>query len=274
MQKALAEALTGEGRVRVPDSLGRLFATYAYLGHLDVRPLDNPGKQAPHGRAPKESSSIEFRAEPHEGDGWRIEGKTEAVSEGVSTNHYAHQVKLEWTGFVQIRDGRIAKLLLAARGEEKLRYGSGNEMTGEEVASLPGGRPIKLECGVRYGLIGEPVTEGDAISESEAAGPPQALQAKLQELMRRIQALVSQGKVDEAEAAIDEVLKKLGSGEGGGMQSKMEQLQQEIRRWQREGRDPSPIGRIMQRFEPLIREGKVKEAEAPIDEALKRAREG
>jgi hypothetical protein len=37
---------------------------------------------------------------------------------------------------------------------------------------------------------------------------------------------------------------------------------------QAEGRDPSRIGEIMQSFEPLLKSGKLAEAEAVLDRAL------
>ncbi|MBI4659253.1 MAG: periplasmic heavy metal sensor [Verrucomicrobia bacterium] len=57
------------------------------------------------------------------------------------------------------------------------------------------------------------------------------------------------------------------------IQMKMQGVQASIRRWEQDGRDLSPIGQIMDEFEPLMREGKFKEAEAVLDRALKRLRE-
>jgi hypothetical protein len=48
----------------------------------------------------------------------------------------------------------------------------------------------------------------------------------------------------------------------------MQRIQQGIRRWQRRRRDPRPVGEILEQFEPLMREGKIKEAEAVLDRAL------
>jgi hypothetical protein len=49
---------------------------------------------------------------------------------------------------------------------------------------------------------------------------------------------------------------------------KMQQLQAGMQRWQKSGRDASPVVRVMQRFEPLLRGGQFKEAESVLDEAL------
>ena len=53
-----------------------------------------------------------------------------------------------------------------------------------------------------------------------------------------------------------------------GFVAKMERLKAGIARWQSEGRDPSPIGQIMQQFEPLMRSGKIEPANALLDQAL------
>ena len=53
-----------------------------------------------------------------------------------------------------------------------------------------------------------------------------------------------------------------------GFIAKMERLKAGIARWQSEGRDPTPIGQIMQQFEPLMRSGKIEPANALLDHAL------
>ncbi len=50
---------------------------------------------------------------------------------------------------------------------------------------------------------------------------------------------------------------------------KMEKIKAGVEDWQGSGRDPSGIGEIMQEFEPLMKAGKFKEAEAVLDRALK-----
>ena len=53
------------------------------------------------------------------------------------------------------------------------------------------------------------------------------------------------------------------------LQAKIEKIQAGIQRWQDEGRDPSPIAETMQQFEPLMKAGKVKDAEALLDKVIK-----
>ena len=56
------------------------------------------------------------------------------------------------------------------------------------------------------------------------------------------------------------------------LQGKMQKFHAGLQKWQQEGRDLSPVGRILQEFEPLMRQGKLPEAEAVLDRALKRLR--
>jgi hypothetical protein len=58
------------------------------------------------------------------------------------------------------------------------------------------------------------------------------------------------------------------------LRKKMERVKAGVDGWQSAGRDPSRIGQIMQEFEPLMREGKLKDAEEVLDRALKVLGEG
>ncbi len=53
------------------------------------------------------------------------------------------------------------------------------------------------------------------------------------------------------------------------LHSKGDRVEAGVRLWQEQGRDPSPVAQIMQEAEPLIRDGKLDEAEAVLDRALK-----
>jgi Spy/CpxP family protein refolding chaperone len=53
------------------------------------------------------------------------------------------------------------------------------------------------------------------------------------------------------------------------IQEKMERVQVGADKWQGEGRDPAPIAEIMQQVGPLVNAGKVQEANALLDRALK-----
>ena len=53
------------------------------------------------------------------------------------------------------------------------------------------------------------------------------------------------------------------------LEGKLKNVQEGVQGWQNAGRDPSKVAEIMQEFEPLMRAGKHKEAEAVLDRALK-----
>jgi|ERR1044071_1390492 Spy/CpxP family protein refolding chaperone len=82
-------------------------------------------------------------------------------------------------------------------------------------------------------------------------------EVKLQEIKSKI----ATGQIPSAEA-VQRVL-----------EGKMKNVQEGAQRWQNEGRDPSKVAEIMQEFEPLMKEGRHKEAEAVLDRALKLLRE-
>lgn len=53
------------------------------------------------------------------------------------------------------------------------------------------------------------------------------------------------------------------------LQAKIEKIQAGVQRWQDDGRDPSSIAETMQQFDPLMKAGKIKEAEALLDTVIK-----
>lgn len=53
------------------------------------------------------------------------------------------------------------------------------------------------------------------------------------------------------------------------LQEKAGRIQNGVARWTEEGRDPTPIGELMNQLDPLMRAGKFREAEAILDQALK-----
>jgi hypothetical protein len=165
VQQALAKALAkpAAGRVRLPDDFARSCAAHAHLGHIDVQPCLCMIK----GRAENKGQwkRCELWARKLEAGKaatlWRIEGESHVVSELSINGTGVHEVKLVWEGFLAVKGDRLARLLLSARGTEKLQFGNDDHPLlrekGDEVSILPAGRPIDRESGVRYGIIGEPV---------------------------------------------------------------------------------------------------------------------
>ena len=80
-------------------------------------------------------------------------------------------------------------------------------------------------------------------------------QAKLQEIKKQQAAITAQtGRPPEPHAVLMEKLKKVEAG---------------VQKWVDAGRDPAPVGELMQRFDSLTQQGKFKAAEELIDQALK-----
>lgn len=160
LQGTLARVLDEEGdlrRRRIPDECARLFVTHAYLGELDVQPLENPR------RGKSSLRQCEFWAEREAGGSsaalWRVEGSSEVYTDEMANAGPGdfHEVQLTWEGFLEVDGRRIRLLCLTARGMEKPRFGSARGPSPIPAASLPGGRAIDQACEVRYGIIGEPV---------------------------------------------------------------------------------------------------------------------
>ena len=162
-QKELARVLANAGteRVRLPDEFSKLFATHAHLGHIDVQPCLCMVK----GMAENKGAwkQCEFWARKMETGKdiqlWQVEGQSEVVSALSINGNGVHNVKLSWEGFLELKEQRLTRLLLSGRGQEVLEFAKDDHplkrSKRDEVAFLPGGRPIDLACSVRYGIRSE-----------------------------------------------------------------------------------------------------------------------
>ena len=186
MQEALAVA--GAEPFRVPEELARLLVSHAYLGQLDVNPVDAPGGTG-------ELKLCDFRARRVDAEGgrssWiRIEGRSEAAGatgdrDGSDGRRWQHEVKLIWDGWIETRERRITRLLLRARGSEKLRWDNAFQAFpgGVDVTHLPAGHPFDLATEVRYGIIGEPVPDAEAGPGGPVAQVPDEARRQLSEAL-------------------------------------------------------------------------------------------
>jgi hypothetical protein len=173
MQVALAKALedAGSDRFRLADDLGRLLVSHAFLGELDVNPVESH-----HGSkgTVKQCDFWARRAPGADSDAIRvrIEGKSEARGvqsgddKGAGGRPFQHEVNLAWEGIIEIKRDRMSRLLLVARGSEKLEWGnipSKAELQAQRNVILEwAGRTSNLNCGVRFGIVGEPITADQA----------------------------------------------------------------------------------------------------------------
>jgi hypothetical protein len=181
MQEVIADTLSlpETGRVRLPEAFGKLCATYAHLGHLDVRPVFGNGDHQNRGEwrqcefwAEKAADVGASRGASATGATWRVRGESEIVSEVAINGKGVHNVKLTWDGFLKIKGKQMTSLLLSARGKEKLQFEKDDhplkKVKRDEVVFLPGGRPIDMESGVRYGILGEPVPAEESSDAEDA----------------------------------------------------------------------------------------------------------
>jgi hypothetical protein len=150
----------------MPDTLARQLISHAFLGQLDVNPLGSPdgGKG--------EFQNCELWVQNVSSDQGaparlRVAGASHVAggegqnrpAKGGDGRIWEHEVKLAWDGVIEMQGGRFIRLLLRARGSEKLKWGNPSMSASSDVACLPGGHPIDLSCQVRYGILGESATD-------------------------------------------------------------------------------------------------------------------
>jgi hypothetical protein len=169
----LAGAGAGKGPVKLPLEVTRPWVKQAYMGVLDVQPLDNPG----HGNG--DLKQCEFWAQQVEDAKrlrfWRVEGTSEVFIDRMANSGPGdmHEVTLQWHGYIEMDGKRMSRLLLSAGGKETLKFNSARAKDENELAILPGGHRIDMACAVRFGMLGEPAgpdrVAADAPDPSQAA---------------------------------------------------------------------------------------------------------
>jgi hypothetical protein len=180
MQVALAKALkdAGGSRFRLADDLGRLLVSHAFLGELDVSPVDGHNGS----RGALEQSDFWARRVGRASDDpvrVHLQGKSQARGaqrgdqKGFAGRLWQHEVNLAWEGIIEMKKDRMSRLLLVARGSEKLKWGNvplESELQGQRNVILEwAGRSPDLSCEVRYGIIGEPVAADQAGADEAPA---------------------------------------------------------------------------------------------------------
>ncbi len=88
---------------------------------------------------------------------WRVAGNSEVFNDKLANGEPGdlHEVKLTWHGFIEMNANRMTRLLLSARGSERLKFGSARGRDINEVANLPAGHRIDIASEVRFGILGE-----------------------------------------------------------------------------------------------------------------------
>jgi hypothetical protein len=181
MARALADG--GEGSVKLPPGVTRPWVKRAYLGVLDVQPLDNPGGSR------GELGQCDFGATKVGTDKgrslWRVEGASEVFIDRMANAGPGdlHEVKLRWHGFIEMDGDRMTRLVLSAAGKERLKFNSARGADENEVASLPGGHRIDMVCEVRFGLLGEPAGPDKVAADAPAPAQPEDVRRQITETL-------------------------------------------------------------------------------------------
>ena len=207
MQQALANALkeAGSDRVRLADDLARLLVSHAFLGELDVNPVVSVnGSKC-------DLEQCEFWARRVEGPTTILCGSVSKASpkargvqggdeHGYDGRLWQHEVKLTWEGIIEMKKDRMSRLLLVAAVPKNSSGGTflGNCRGKLGVILSWAGRAPDLNCGVRYGIMGEPVPDeetGDA--QAAAQEIPDEARKQLVEAIGGGHFLVLRDKVQE-----------------------------------------------------------------------------
>lgn len=134
----------------IPRTVAELFAGYAYLGPLDVKPINNPAFGS------TEVLRINFRAEPDSQNSnlWHVTGESHikcASPPGGRT--FSNEIELSWTGYIRLEEKQVRRIALVASGKETLKWNPGLGNADVPVVShLPAGRRINFSGHVRYGI--------------------------------------------------------------------------------------------------------------------------
>jgi hypothetical protein len=151
IQENLARSLADDetNRISLPLELTRDWVKHAYMGVLDVQPLDNSGLSK------GELKRCDFGAQKiGRSNGralWRVEGESEVFIDD-KMNHGIpgdmHEVKLKWRGFIEMDGDYITELVLSASGQENLKFQSAH-----------GGSRFDLAGAVVFGILGGPTSQ-------------------------------------------------------------------------------------------------------------------
>lgn len=209
LEKVIAES--HEDRVRLPNHIVKALLREAHLGQKDCALLRNPLG------IPADVRELDLWATRGKQGGYRVVGETQILCERRQRLH--HEMKMNWTGFIDMDPHGVRSLILLGQGTYDLQW-PGFSRNEEAFGRLFEGRAIDERSKVRFGIVLERCVGG---TESNVSG----------------------------------------------IEEKMELLQEDAEVWKDQGKDLMPIGRMLQRLEPLMKEGKRKEAEELLDKAIK-----
>ena len=212
-QEKLAKTLanSGPGRVTLPLELTRQWVKQAYMGVLDVQPLDNIGNSGQLKKCDFGATRVGTGKGPSL---LHVEGESEVFIDEKMANAGPgdmHEIKLKWHGFIEMEENRMTRLVLSAIGKEKLKFNSARGKDDNEVALLPGGHRIDMSCGVRFGILGEPVGPDKVSADAPDMPPLERSDPVDHQIMQALgsSSLVFHPKVQEELKLSDEQKRKL-----------------------------------------------------------------
>ena len=182
-QEKLAKALADAGKdpVKLPLEVTRQWVKQAYMGVLDVQPLDNPSPR----RQQRRIEEVRLRRDERSATGkgptlWRVEGESEVFIDEKMANGGPgdmHEVKLKWHGFIEMDGNRMTRLVLSAAGKEKLKFQSARGKDENEVAISAGRAPHRhgLRGSLRY------PRRASRRGQTEAAGEARGRRGRVRE---------------------------------------------------------------------------------------------
>ncbi|MEK7470094.1 MAG: hypothetical protein AAB074_22220 [Planctomycetota bacterium] len=228
-QRALADAADAAGgeQFDVPASAAAALCGQAFLGQLDVNPTLSPGAET--------SWKLRGQVEVLEKESWvRIQGTTSAKSDESRKSDravWSNDVRLTWNGLARLEGRSVTKLILTAEGRQKLTWNHGDRDLdpGSALENLPGGRQIRLDSDVKFGVVAE-VAKSDEVGPGispRGFGLPKSLVEKMERLkaamddertptikrqrvarmMEAFESLAKNEEFEAAEAVIDVALK-------------------------------------------------------------------
>jgi len=243
LAKAVADA--GSNRFEVPDAFVNSVVRHAYLGQLDVNPSGGPTIGGKIDRKSSEFWAHRVSDVNKTTVRVRITGRSNIAGSVANDGRrsdgrrWQHSVELEWEGYLDVQGERLTHLVLSANGHERLTWGNplAKLTTKNVIRNLPAGRTLDVDGAVRYGLIAVPCSAdevGDAsIRQRRSRTARRDRQAQIQQKMQQIQrrmkiwqqqgknpapigramdqfsALIEAGKINEANAVLDRLLKFL-----------------------------------------------------------------
>ena len=161
LQQAVTNAAAdaGDQPFKLPESFALRLVSRTYLGMLDVDPTGSVQGALGFG------THVRFTGQQVAGPDGIVRIRVRGTSDASGGNddirrpdaNWQHRVTLNWFGYLDLKNQRIAKLVLTAGGDERLTWQPQMFKIPNRIdaANLMAGHPIDFDGGVRYGIFAE-----------------------------------------------------------------------------------------------------------------------